>query len=239
MGDTMSKKPIESFYDQKYTDYQHPAPSTWLEKAYHLLKKYELHRNDAAILLLQPGKAILDIGAGSGDLLYKASRKGYSQVFGIDISKVVVKQGQQYLKKHGISADISQQNIDEGLTFKDRQFDAVTMIAVFEHIFDPHRVLHEINRVLKKGGQLIIEVPNVVFLPRRVAFLQGRLPKTADEPNYIDGHLQFFTQDSLEQLLVAHGFKVVHRGSSGIFWRFRDVWPELLGANILVKAIKR
>jgi 2-polyprenyl-3-methyl-5-hydroxy-6-metoxy-1,4-benzoquinol methylase len=232
------KTSITTFYDEKYREYQHPNPETWLEKAYVRLKKYELHRNQAAINLLEPATRILDIGAGYGDLLSKAAAKGFTQVYGIDISPVVIKHCQEVLHQQKIKGHVSVQNIDEGTNFKSGFFDAVTMIAVLEHVFSPNQVLAEINRVLKPGGQLILEVPNVVFLPRRWSFLTGKLPKTSDEPLYEDGHLQFFTAESLSRLLIKHGLEIEYLGSSGIFAGVRNWWPTLLGANIVVKARK-
>lgn len=234
----MKPRAIEHFYDDKYRAYQHPEPETWLEKLYLLLKKYELHRNQAAIDLLKPAKRFLDVGAGYGHLIQLAHQHGFQELYGIDISPVVVKHCQVALKQRAVKANVTCQNVDVGTTFKPNYFDAITMVAVFEHIFSPHDVLTELHRILKKGGQLVIEVPNVVFMPRRLSFLFGKLPKTSDEPIYSDGHLQFFTQASLVQLLEQHGFRVEFRGSSGIFSKWRDFWPQLLAANIVVKAIK-
>jgi SAM-dependent methyltransferase len=41
------------------------------------------------------------------------------------------------------------------LPFAGGQFDVVTSIAVFEHLYDPFRAASEIFRVLKKGGTLV------------------------------------------------------------------------------------
>lgn len=228
---------VQQFYDEKYENYVHPAPSTLLEHLFVLLRRFELHRVDAAVQLLPKGKRILDIGCGYGELLKKAQAKGYKELHGIDISTEVLKKCRKNLKgAEHISVKIG--DVDSALNYPDRYFDAITMIAVYEHIFDPHAVAEEIRRVLKKNGTLIIEVPNVVFLPRRFSFLWGKLPKTADEENYKDGHLQFYTQDSLRSILQEHGFAVVSAGSSGIWSKYRDIWPSLLGANIIVKARK-
>lgn len=228
---------VQHFYDKKYDNYAHPAPSTLFEHLFVLLRRYELHRTDAAVQLLPKGKRILDIGCGYGELLAKAQSKGYKELHGIDISNEVLKKCRKNLKgSASISVKIG--DVDSGLNYPDSYFDAITMIAVFEHIFDPHAVAEEIRRVLKKKGTLIIEVPNVVFLPRRLSFLLGKLPKTADEENYRDGHLQFYTQQSLRNILKEHGFVVETARSSGIWSKYRDVWPSLLGANIVLKARK-
>jgi ubiquinone/menaquinone biosynthesis C-methylase UbiE len=235
----MKKSRIQTFYDDKYKAYVHPEASTLLEKAHRFLKHYELHRNDAALQLLEVGNRFLDVGAGSGALIWRAKEMGFSELYGIDVSKNVIDKCRQYLKNHSVKAKLSRQNIDAGTSFKKNYFDAITMIAVFEHIVDPHFVLSEVHRILKRNGQFIVEVPNVAFIPRRLSFLMGKLPKTSDEAVYTDGHLQFFTQHSLVNLLEQHGFRVVYKGSSGIWHKIRNLWPSLLGANIIIKCIKK
>ena len=45
------------------------------------------------------------------------------------------------------------------LPFKDGEFDLVLCIAVLEHLEDPIKAAHEMRRVLKSGGRIIISVP--------------------------------------------------------------------------------
>jgi methionine biosynthesis protein MetW len=208
--------------------------NTLLEKVYLLLKKYELHRIDAVVELTESGNKILDIGVGNGDLLLKASKKAFTKLYGIDVSNQNIKK-----TKNNIKANLSVQNIDIKTSFKSNSFDVVTLVAVLEHVFNVNFVLKEVNRILKKGGKIIIEVPNLAFLPRRLEILFGRAPRTGyGASDYDIGHLHYFTQDSLKKLLEKHGFKVIYQGQSGIFWKLRQLLPNLLGANIIVKAVK-
>lgn len=228
---------IENFYNNKYENYKHPSPSNLFEKMYTIFKKYELHRIDCAVNLLESGKRILDVGVGFGDLLIKV-RKQYKNLLGIDVSEEVVNKCKVKLKNLNVEAEISKMSIDVKTTFNNNYFDAVTIIAVLEHLFDPVFVLSEIHRILRKNGILIIEVPNAVFLLRRISFLFGKLPKTSDESLYHDGHLQYFTHDSLIHLLKNAGFVVEYSSCSGIGWKIRSILPTLLGSNIVIKARK-
>src|SRR5579872_4011112 len=234
----MNKNFVEKFYSNKYTDYKYPAPTTFLARVYTLLKRFELHRSDASVNLLTKGNTILDIGSGAGDILIKASEIGYKNLYGIDVSGQVVKQCSKRLKSKKLNAFISVQNIDEGTNYKSSYFDAITIIATLEHVFSPIDVLKEIKRILKPSGQLIIEVPNMAFLPRRLSLIFGRAPTTSDEGLYKDGHLQYFSKDTLVSILEKEGFKILKITNSGIGYKFRDIYPPLLGANIIVKAIK-
>lgn len=47
------------------------------------------------------------------------------------------------------------------LPFKDAEFDAVLCSQVLEHVFEPDNFLHELNRVLKPGGWLLLTTPFV------------------------------------------------------------------------------
>ena len=50
-------------------------------------------------------------------------------------------------------------DISKGLPLEDGKFDTVICSDVLEHIFDPDKLLHEIARVLKDGGVLLMNVP--------------------------------------------------------------------------------
>jgi SAM-dependent methyltransferase len=49
----------------------------------------------------------------------------------------------------------------ETLPFDDGRYDAVASFETLEHIFNPSRILSEINRVTKGGGMLLLSVPFV------------------------------------------------------------------------------
>ena len=94
---------------------------------------------------------ILDIGCGSYP--YFLLHTNFKNKYGVDPSLTKLKIENLKLKK----GDIAKQR----LPFKDNLFDAVTMLAVFEHL-DNERipfVLKEINRVLKKDGMLVMTTP--------------------------------------------------------------------------------
>ena len=84
---------------------------------------------------------LLDIGAGPNTLV-----KQYGNGIGID----VFDWGEGAL----IVEDTSQ------LPFSDQSFDTVTIIASLNHIPNRKSVLHEVRRVIKSDGQLIITMIN-------------------------------------------------------------------------------
>lgn len=80
-------------------------------------------------------------------------------------------------------------------------FDVVTLWHVLEHLHKPDAYLREIRSLLKKGGKLIIEVPNIAS---PIAEIFGCHWFELDVPH----HLFQFTPESLELLLGKNGFKV-------------------------------
>ncbi len=106
----------------------------------------------ANILLRKTKKErVLDVGCGSSP--YFLLNTKFKERYGIDPSLTKLKIENLKLKK----GDITKQK----LPFRDNFFDAVTMLAVFEHL--DHKkisfVLKEVNRVLKKGGVLVMTTP--------------------------------------------------------------------------------
>src|SRR5207302_621110 len=114
---------------------------------------------------------LLDIGCGSGELLAVGKAAKFEQVYGLDIAQPVVKRALDTCEAFLGSLDgvvIQQADLNERLPFPDAFFDAVAAVAVVEHIFDPYFTVAEIWRMLKPRGHVILEVPNLVWLPRRL-----------------------------------------------------------------------
>ena len=231
------------FYEELYAEGRKgQGPSGILGWLFLRLRKFELHRVDASLSFLEKGERLLDLGCGDGMLLALAKKNGkYNKLYGVDIAFNVVQRAKKTLKKKLGSDEkftLIATDLDKPLPFKSKYFDAVVCLAVLEHIFDPYFTVKEIGRVLKQGGILILEVPNLVWLPRRLSVLIGNLPKTGDEEGWDSAHLHYFTFKATKKLLKNCGFRIEYEGSTGIFPCFRNLWPSFLGGDILIKARK-
>jgi ubiquinone/menaquinone biosynthesis C-methylase UbiE len=86
------------------------------------------------------------------------------------------------------------------LPFPSASFEVVLLVAVLEHTREPHRVLAEARRVLRRGGRVIIVVPNDATMS------VGRLLLRKFPIRYPD-HLTFTTPGKMRRWL-ADGFRI-------------------------------
>lgn len=126
-----------------------------------------------------------------------------------------------------------QGNIEKGLPYEDNYFDTVYTGELLEHINNPGIVLLEINRVLKKNGVFILDVPNPYSLFRLVKYLIKREEDLCDPT-----HLIFYTPASLHAILEKNNFKIqILATKSPKHHRFLPCWlTKGLGNHLLVVA---
>lgn len=106
--------------------------------------------------LIPVGEQIIDVGCGYGVFVDAATKCGY-QASGLDPSKIRVARAGRSLQGRFIHGDL-----DESFVIEERErFSAVTLFHVLEHIREPVVMLQKCFELVKPGGVLLIEVPNV------------------------------------------------------------------------------
>ncbi len=103
------------------------------------------------------GKKILEVGAGSGcDIisLVQAGARGYA----LDFSEESIKTIKYWLHKKNIFVNTVKADIKK-IPYPDSYFDLVYSVGLLEHFPNPLSLIKEQVRVIKKGGFLIIDVP--------------------------------------------------------------------------------
>jgi SAM-dependent methyltransferase len=100
------------------------------------------------------GKRGLDIGADNGVISYLLRQRG-GQWHSADLDARAVQSIRQL-----VGSDVHQ--IDGGPTpFENAAFDQVVIVDFLEHIADDRRFARELARIVKPGGQVIINVPHL------------------------------------------------------------------------------
>ncbi len=121
------------------------------------------------------GSSILELGCGSGGSLRQLESLG-AKVVGIEIDPSLIKLTNSRIKAlknaYCVQAD------GFYLPFPDGTFDICIYSHVLEHVPDPHKMVEEINRILKVGGIALIEFPNRLYPIERHGnlFLMPYLP---------------------------------------------------------------
>ncbi|MCA8954656.1 MAG: class I SAM-dependent methyltransferase [Planctomycetes bacterium] len=157
-------------------------------------------------------RQILEVGCGAGGMLGPLSRFG--KVTGIDISREYV----QYCHQRGHNRVVTGSGYE--LPFRDASFDLVALFDVIEHIPDDERVMQEVRRVLKPGGQVFISVPAYQFL-----FSQN---------DRVAHHLRRYTARRLHQVLSQAKLQPAKLTYFNTF-----LFPLILPAVLVLKAKER
>jgi ubiquinone/menaquinone biosynthesis C-methylase UbiE len=104
------------------------------------------------------GKKLLEIGCGAGIDLVRFSR-ARAEVTGDDLSQTAIELARQNIIQNGLYADLCVMN-GEALQFPDNCFDVVYAHGVIQYTADSGKLVSEIHRVLKPGGEAIMMVYN-------------------------------------------------------------------------------
>lgn len=105
---------------------------------------------------------ILDVGGGTGRVAQYLRGKA-AQILVADESFKMLQEAQ---KKGGLRPVLS---LAENLPFQNDSFDCIIMVDAFHHVADQHKTVDELWRILRPGGRIIIEEPDIHFL--RVKFM--------------------------------------------------------------------
>jgi SAM-dependent methyltransferase len=142
---------------------------------------------------------LLDVGCASGVFLLKALDAGW-QVFGIEPSETLYREAVERIGNRGPIIP----EIFEKADLSERHFDAITLWDVLEHVVDPLDFMHRCRALLKPGGRLFLNVPDLDSLEAR---LFG-----AKWPLFLPEHLNYFTRPSLNLCAEKSGFRLVRFG---------------------------
>ncbi len=158
---------------------------------YQWVKKYSLRKKVKLIDQLNSSNkgSLLDIGAGTGEFLKVASEKGWN-ITGVEPNKKAI--------AFARTKNIELQESLDGLV--GRKFDVVTLWHVLEHLPDLKKTLQKIESFVKKGGSLVIAVPNFNSLDAKH---YQEFWAAYDVPR----HLWHFSQESM-QLIFSSEMKL-------------------------------
>lgn len=180
------------YVNDRYGTAQQPASAWGIRLSRFLPRRRQ--KLDAAFRYLpkpRPGQRLLDIGCGNGDFLVNARDAGW-EVEGIDPDPKAVATAAQR------GFDVRLGSVESLAELSDC-FDAITLSHVLEHVHRPPEVVLSIARLLKPGGVLYVDTPNI---ESHGATLWGSNWRGLETPR----HLVLFNLDALIGLLETSGF---------------------------------
>jgi SAM-dependent methyltransferase len=167
---------------------------------------------------LSGGQRVLDVGSGQGLLLSFLTELGH-ECHALDVKD----QSRVYPDIYGKGIVFQVCNVEaDAIPYPDESFDAVVCCQVLEHFTHSHLpAVREMKRVLRPGGVLEIDVPNVASFRNRVRLLRGKHITYDYAEHYLHAtpilykgmsyyplrHNREFTKGELELLLHSSGFQ--------------------------------
>jgi SAM-dependent methyltransferase len=201
---------LTAYYGQSYFDFNRRREEGKGLYYAHLLKK------------IAPQGRFLDVGCATGFFLSGIQKNCSWELYGLETGR----EAAAYARKN-LCVDVRDVPLEQA-GYESDFFDFIHLNNVLEHTTDPFAVLSEAARILKKGGRLYVAVPNGL-IDRRGYWKV--LKKTGHLGASKDGHLFFFTKDSLESLAQRSGLQIQKAYSCGFKRGFRvlGLWPEKKG----------
>lgn len=153
---------------------------------------------------------ILDVGCCTGALLSEAKERGWES-HGIDPSVWACKMAKKMHNLSIINGTLDTYHYPKG------NFDAITLLDVFEHTPDPKSVLIKIRKLLNEKGVLCLVTPDFGSITARILGKRWWGIRLA--------HLSYFRLNDLSRLFKATGFKVI---KSNTYIRYFSVYYILV-----------
>ena len=183
--------PISGFlryekYDYSYTSDNSIVSRTHFKKiAKTICKKFKLNKNSF----------LIEAGSNDGTFLNEIINLSKSKVLGIDPSKNISRIARK--KKINVITNYFNNKSSKKIKKKFGKADVIYGANVFNHVDDINDFLKAARRLIKKNGQLILEVPDLNSLINKVGF-----------DTIYHEHRHYFSESSIFKLLKNQGFNV-------------------------------
>lgn len=185
---------VREFYAHEYRlDYK----GTYQPKAKHTYRsgKVAVDRFRRLQPVLEPGFRVLDVGAGSGEVVYVLRAMGY------DASGFEPNEGYARYAAEVLGLPVRQGFWQDAVVAPESQ-DMVTIFHTVEHLESPFDVMRHARQWLRPQGLLLVEVPNVEAVCQQ------------SHTQFHRGHLYHFNLATMEAMHRRAGYSVVSSATS-------------------------
>jgi 2-polyprenyl-3-methyl-5-hydroxy-6-metoxy-1,4-benzoquinol methylase len=173
-----------------------------------------------AIMALLPRSKplnIIDVGCGNGYLVNYLFKAGH-RVVGIDVAEDGIEIARETYPHLKFQLRSAYEKLDDLLGVP---ADVIISSEVIEHLYYPQRFLKNMSTALRPGGYLLLTTPYHGYLKNiAISLLNGW--DQHHHPEKEGGHIKFFSEKSLRQILTDHRFgniKFRNAGRLPFFWK--------------------
>lgn len=197
---------LAPYYSPAYPSYLSNQPTFSESKLYNFLRRLKHAARDVAEKAdtqNNPSKdtshqRVLDYGCGNGQYLRSLQEKHpHWELYGFDIAE---NDAPDNTDIEGVTILLGPSALPFS-KFPQDYFDIINLSHVAEHLPDPNEILIGLRDLLKEGGKLVIEVPNIDTVKFRVF---GKWFSNLDAPR----HLYHYSPQTLSALCEKNGLKV-------------------------------
>ncbi len=171
------------------------------------------------------GSRVLDLGCGTGDLMFFLAKEKNAKVQGIELDDAAIYK----CVEKGLS--VFHGDIDTGLSeYPDNSFDYVILNQSLQQV---RRADYVIEEALRVARFVIVGFPNFVYLSARLMFFfRGKAPITASLPYrwYDTPNVRFLSISDFRGFCRLKGIKILKAFFLGHKYPVR-FWPNLLALN--------
>lgn len=148
-------------------------------------------------------KKVLELGSSTGYITKRLADKSCI-VDIVEIDKDDAKVAAKHARKMFLGS-VEDKKLLEAIKEK---YDFILACDILEHLADPGKVLQIMRKNLKKGGRVIISLPNIAcWEARRDLFFHGDF--NYKESGILDKtHLRFFTFYTIQDLIESCGYRI-------------------------------
>jgi ubiquinone/menaquinone biosynthesis C-methylase UbiE len=197
---------------------------------------YRIRREIAGEMLNKVNGKILDAGCGPGTfiaLMENSDRK----IFAFDLSLKMVseakREGQENTRHNYLVANLM------NLGFREEVFDGVLCIGVLGYIPNPEKALKEIHKVMKRGGEAVVQISNAGSIKEKI--YENWIPKIFEKIGIkkkrgwgFDFPLFSYNKKDFDGMIELSGFKIMEWS----FYDFHIPFLERISMNCAIRMAK-
>lgn len=190
--------------------------------------------------LAGPGASVIEIGAGAGHLAVDLAERGFD-VLAVDSSDGMLDRARKNAAHAGLDDRVRTLQADAmDIPIADASFDVVVAVGLLPWVEDPGRALHEMARLVRPGGYVVLTTDNRYGLSRlldpgwhanaRAAIRRVR-KRLGQSPHSWNPGPASYSWARTNSLLAAQGLSVVGRAGVG-FGPFTILFKQVLPDSI-------